>query len=219
MDWNQLFTDFRQRYEKCYCSVLLEGYKQPQIFFLDFVEQTKHAPLLHLRNDEVGEVILKYDDSYSDLTFKLPAIGLYNNLGTVVMVRRAYGRQFKKGICNGTIAISSIYEFIYSGWVWGPEKQLNESLVKVLFKPETTLSLMDGINALDKKLAVALSHEFAIGLSSKQEKSFILWYYENPIGMVDPQSNRIFLREPQFQQEFQDFVAKIQGTHDFTLLS
>jgi len=73
MDWEQLFNDFRQRYEGCYCNVLLEGHSSPRIFFLDFVEKTKAAPLLHLHNDEFGEVILKYDDSKSDVEFQLPA--------------------------------------------------------------------------------------------------------------------------------------------------
>jgi len=66
--------DFRQKYEGCYCQVLLEGYRIPKVFYLEHVEKTLAAPLLHLRNAEFGEVILKYDDSKSDVSFQLPFI-------------------------------------------------------------------------------------------------------------------------------------------------
>jgi len=219
MDWKQLYQDFKQKYEKCYCSVLLEGYNIPKVFYLEFVEETLKAPLLHLRNNEFGEVILKYDDSCSDVSFKLPNIGLYNSMGNVLMVRRLYQRQFKKGICTSTLYIKSIYQDIYSGFVSASEANLHESLVKILLQPTPTLSLKEGIDALDKVLATALSPEFAVGLSPRLDGVHILWYYENPIGLVDPVGHRIFLKENQFQQEFQDFVAKIRGADDFSIYS
>jgi hypothetical protein len=217
MNWEQLYTDFRQKYEGCYCQVLLEGYRTSKVFYLEHVEKTLAAPLLHLRNEEFGEVILKYDDSKSDVSFQLPEIGLYNYKNNVIMIRRQYLRQFRRGICNATIWISPIYSILYNGFSSSGEGKLNEGLTAAIVTPTPTISLKEAINALDKVLAICLSSEFALGLSTKLAgQDFILWYYENPVGTVDPVSRRVFLREGQFKQEYFDFTSKIQGEDDFT---
>lgn len=220
MNWEQLYNDFRQKYEGCYCNVLLEGYQTPRVFLLEYVEKTGKAPLLHLRNEEFGEVILKYDDSKSDMIFALPAIGLYNYRQSVVMIRRLYQRQFRRGICSATIQAMPIYNTIYSGFGIAGENLINEKLVTALTQPTTSISLKEGIDALEKVLATCLSSEFALGLPTRSTgKDFILWYYENPVGMVDPTARRIYLRENQFQQEFIDFISKIKGADDYTFHS
>lgn len=220
MNWEQLYLDFRQKYEGCYCSILLEGYRTPKIFYLEHVEKTRAAPLLHFRNEEFGEVILKYDDSKSDVSFELPTMGLYNYKNSVVAVRRHYMRQFRRGICNATIWTSPIYSSVYTGFGAAGEGQLCEELITAIMKPTPTISLKEGINALERVLAVCLSSEFAIGLSTRLAgQDFILWYYENPVGTVDPVARRLFLREEQFKQEFIDFASKIQGSNDYTFHS
>jgi len=188
---------------------------------LDFVEKTKGAPLLHLSNSEFGQVILKYDESHSNVEFKFPEIGLYNYRHNVIMVRRAYARQFKKGICNSTIEITSLYRVINSCFALAGEERWNEELAQIITTPCPTLSLKEGLDALNQNLAIALSQEFAIGHSTKDldGRIRILWYFENPIGTVDPSSGRIFLREKQFSQEFQDFIAQIRNISDYTIHS
>jgi len=220
MNWEQLHNDFRQKYEGCYCNVLLEGYKTSRVFMLDFVEKTEKAPLLHLRNDEFGEVILKYDDSKSDIEFKLPSIGLYNYRNMPIMVRRLYQRQFRRGICNATVYASPIYNGIYSGFGVAGEGHLSEAMVQVLNTPTSPISLKEGINALDRVLGICLSPEFALGLSPRNAgQELVLWYYENPVGTVDPSARRLYLKEEQFKQEFTDFVSQVEGADDFTIYS
>lgn len=223
MDWNQLFNDFRQKYEGCYCSIALEGCSTPQIFMLDLVEGTRDAkgqhaaPLLHFFNEDAGEIILKYGDSQSDIKFSLPRVGLFNYKDSVVMLRRAYSRQFKKGVCNGTITLKSIYGSIHNMFNSRGEDLLSEKMVKCFNVETKPITLQKGIDELKTKLAICLSHEFALGLSLNSNANYILWYYENPIGVVDPTIRRIYLRENQFKQEFQDFYSTIKGTNDFTL--
>lgn len=218
MDWKQLTSDFKQKYELSYCHVTLEGYTNPRVFWLDLVETTASAPLLHLHNRDVGEVILRYDDSKSDIEFKFPSIGLYNYRNAVIMVRRLYGRQWKKGVCGSTIRANPIYSQIASLFSIEDEGHVNEELITKISEPTPTISLTEGINVLDKALATCLSSEFALGLSTKDaHRAFILWYYENPIGMVDPETKRIYLRETQFKQEFNDFVTKIRGASEYSL--
>ena len=220
MNWEQLYSDFRQKYEGCFCQVLLEGYRTSKVFYLEHVEKTLAAPLLHFRNEEFGEVILKYDDSKSDISFQLPTLGLYNFKNNVVMVRRQYARQFRRGICNSTIWTTPIYSSIYSGFGSANEGKLGEALVTAIITPTKTISLKEGINALEQVLVICLSSEFALGLSTKLAgKDFILWYYENPVGTVDPVARRVFLREEQFKQEYLDFASKIQGADDYTFHS
>jgi hypothetical protein len=220
MDWHQLFNDFRQKYEGCWCTVLIEGHTIENIFHLDLVENVPgKAPLLHLRNSQLGEIILKYDDSKSDIHFVLPSIGLYNSKTGVIMARRNYGRQWKKGLCTGTVRLISIYGLIDELFNMLGETRLDETLVKILLKPTSTLTLEGAISKLKTRIAVCLSSEFALGLSlnEKTPNNYILWYYENPIGIVEYSSKRILLREPQFEQEFKDFANNMGGTSGFTI--
>lgn len=210
MDWKQLYTDFKAKYEQCYGLVTFEGHTKPQVFWLSMVEPTlldedrMGAPLLHFENPDVGEVILKYDDSTSDIEFKFPPIGLVNFQDEVYMVRRKFDRQWKGGACQGTIRVTNIYSSF--GFDHG---RLSCEFMEEALKPMRPISIAEGRRQLSTSLAVALSKEFAIGLSITNDPSPILFYYENPIGKIDEKTNSPILLENQFAQEFEDFTHSV----------
>lgn len=213
MDWKQLYTDFKAKYEHCYALVTFEGNRKSEVFWLSYVEPTSSskemtAPLLHFENEHTGEVILKYDDSTSDVEFKFPPIGLvpYNN--QVFMVRRKFERQWKGGVCNSTLRVDNIYGKLG----WQTDGLCSEFLTEA-FKSIKPLSIAEGLKQLTTSVAVPLSKEFAIGLSVTSDESPILFYYENPIGKIDLGSNSPILLENQFSQEFEDFTHSV-ATHE-----
>lgn len=208
MDWKQLSADFKQKYEGCWCHVTFENSKKDDIFWLSEVDVgSGRAPYLHLENEEVGEIILKYDGSKSDVEFKMPTVGLHQWKDQVFMLRRGYLRQWKAGLCQATMTPTNIYSRLFDGI--GMRDEWSESLVRAVFQPQPTISIKQAVESLDDKLAIAISEEFAIGQSVTDAMEFLVFYYENPIGTLNPTSHRVVLREKQFQQEFEDFTRKI----------
>lgn len=206
MDWKQLGSDFKQKYEHCFCNITLEGRTKPELFYLEQVDvNVKESPFLCFTNNRVGSVILRYDDSKSDLDFSFPPIGLISVDGQVFMVRRRHERQWKSGVCANTIDCFDIYSRIDSHGILLHRVSLDFPLVAAMYSPRPARSLRTAVSLLSKHVAMPLSSEFAVGLPLTSSEEFILFYYENPIGTVNPSTEKVVLKELQFIQEFEDF--------------
>lgn len=208
LDWEQLCKDFQQKYEETFCFVKIEG-AEPELCLIKEVESTGKAPAIHIFSERIGDILLKYDTSYSDIEFRYPEVGLFSYEKQVYYVNKLYNRQWKKGPGFQTIRLTNLYND------WGfPTLPITIATLTAAFQPRTLVSIEEGLSKLrgDKCLSVPLSHEFAIGLSSFRSRNPILWYMSNPIGIVDEDRRQIAFKERSFYQEFKDYLNKAPST-------
>lgn len=216
MDWKQLATDFKQKYEHCWCLVKLEDFSKEEVFYLSEVEvREKEAPWLSLENNTYGEITLKYDVTKSDIEFKMPEVGLHQFDTRVVYLRKEYFRQWKAGLCKGTMTAVDIYSDLLEGGYIEYREPWEEPLVRTVFAPQKPLLIKEALNQLAKKAAVALSRDFALGQPLTESEQYIIFYRSNPIGFFNPHSRQVVLKESQFEQEFQDFLRNINETAEY----
>lgn len=217
MDWKQVSADFRAKYEGCYCFVTVEGEVTPRLYYLSEVEHSSKAPMLYLHNDITGTIILKYDDSKSDIEFKMPEIGLFGYNNKTYMLRRKHDRQWKGTLSRHTMSVVDIYGALDSTRSIIVSPSWTDELVLAMFEPRPTLSIQQGITKLKTAVSVPLSSQFAIGRSLTENPDYILFYYESPIGLVSSKDGTVVLKETQFKQEFNDFISSIGGFRDYEI--
>lgn len=219
MDWKQLSIDFKAKYEGCWAHITLDGRSQPEVFFLGMVDHAPNeAPRLHFDNDTTGEIMLNYANSSTDIEFKFPPVGLANMPDKrVAMIRKRHERQWRGGTCPSTVTCFDIYGFIFP---INSEFMFSQVNVEAMFQPRQLLSVREGIKKLNEgHVAVALSSEFALGCSPTDDENILLFFHENPIGILNEAQQYIRFKESQFKQEFEDFRNKIPGVERYDIRS
>lgn len=202
-NWELITQDFKQKYEGTYCYIQL--HEKNELFYLEEVEaRLDSAPYLRLTNNKFGNILVKYTTE-QDIDFSFPNLGVFQYNNSVLILFRNYLRQWKKGACNSTLNVIDPYApFIYNPWSTGG--RLKFEILENAFKPRKYVKLSEALKVLKNgtHLSIALSETFFIGLSLLSDKSPILWYLENPIGVIENET--IVLYESQFQQELEDFL-------------
>jgi hypothetical protein len=211
LDWELLFKDFQQKYEDTFCYVSIEG-NQPELCQIKNIEKTGGAPSIHIYSENVGDILLKYDTSYSDIDFRYPEIGLFEFQKQVLYIHKLHNRQWKKGPGFQTLQVSNLYK-PFGGF----SPKLNLELMKAALAPRLSISIDQGLYKLntDAYLSVALSSEFAIGLSTTNQTNPLFWYMNHPIGVID--GFKIVLNAKMFYQEVVDYLSKYSYEYSINL--
>src|SRR5688572_17607554 len=112
-NWNQIADDFQQKYVGTFCRYLSPLTKRKEVFMVSAVMYNGDAPFdFTLYNPNKGEIMLTYDTD-ADIDFSYPETGYFQHGKFAYFFRRRNARQWKKGICDGTVRIEWPYETIY----------------------------------------------------------------------------------------------------------
>lgn len=202
---DQLYVDFKQRYEHTYIRTQFPQSPTKDVFFVESVKQGEKYPILCLRNDKVGAVQLNYD-SESKILFDAPPLGYFwFDHKVALLYRRLSTRQWKRGICAGNSVITNGY----MNHLWIINVPLSLVTLEAAYQHqhatfETAIDLLSSIKAL----SIPLSDHLAIGLSPLADGLLIVWYEDTPIAKYHLTACRLHLFEKHFEQEVTDYFRK-----------
>lgn len=197
-DWRQLHADFQQRHQETWTFVQLPH--GADIFFITSIDRPSLEPVITLKNENQGQIVLNYDSS-CELQFKFPKIGYFNHNGNIALYfRRKSAKRFKRGVCKENSQIISPYSSMF-----GFNVPFVEATLRSAFNPQYPV-WPDAIDSLKGKvLSVALSPELAVGNSfSSEEQRPILWFNTKPVAVAEGVS-KVIVYEDIFKQEVVDY--------------
>lgn len=208
-NWEQVTTDFRQKFEHTYIRVSLKEDWPLEVFRVGKVVAGKPAYLI-LRNNNWGEIKINYDTEL-EVSFEFPKVGYFalDNKSAGIFTR-AFLRQWKRGLCDQTGTFVSPY----ACFGVNHHPSFNEETVRAAFQPQALCPIYQAANmlALGSHLSVPLSNCFSLGLTVKENNNLLLWFLEQPIGEYIKKSNTIKLHTAQIEQEVKDFLVQTGET-------
>ena len=205
INFQQLNTDFQQRYEGSYIRIRFPNTTDKIVFYVEKITLGKSYPLLHLINDTFGRVQLNYD-SETDMFFKRPKTGYFWYQQKVALFYRKLSlRQWRRGVCLNNSQITSDY----SQMIFIPTIGLNTECLDSAYKREiipfpTAYQLIKTQQAL----SVPFSYKLAVGLNVTEKTTPIIWFETTPIAEIHNEGTIILVHEKHFMQEIMDFVHK-----------
>ncbi len=203
-DWAQVTADFRQKFQRCYVNVVLEGRSEKELFYVKEVQDvTESPPELHLYNPNTGTIVLKYDTA-SSLHFDYPELGFFFYINEALLCLKKVERQYARGFGPSTCKVHSPYS-VYCPYVHVPP--MNFDMAAAAFQPLQPIKIADAVKTLleEKIISLPLSRELALGQQlTAVNNQFLVWWYDNPIGVYT--EGRFDIFEKAFVQEVTDYL-------------
>lgn len=213
MDWELIGKDFVQKYKDTFLRVRFNENDTLHIVHVDEIELNPIS--IRVSNNKIGTIILDYQTD-AEFDFTYPELGYFNYRGMAVLFDKRHQRQWRRGICDNTVAFSLPYSNWWgSGWNWGP----SFGKLTAAFRPRPLLlPISHAIEMLDggKFLSVPLSRDMALGLPiTAKGKNYLLFFRESVIASVvnGKKSKTIALSESQFRQEVIDLLNQTGESH------
>ena len=205
INFQQLNTDFQQRYEGSYIRIRFPHTPNKVVFYVDKITLGTSYPLLHLINDTYGRIQLNYD-SETDMFFKHPPTGYFwHQQKLALFYRKLSTRQWRRGVCANNSQITSDYSYIISIPTIGLTTECLDSAYK---REIVTFSKAYKLIQTQQALSVPFSYKFSLGLNITEKTTPIIWFETTPIAEIYNEGSVIMVHEKHFMQEVMDFVKK-----------
>lgn len=194
--------DFRKRYKGTYV-------------FLHFNEKDHLVRYDHDNEEDFcfyspiyGDILVDEDTARNQLSIRFPNTGLYNLRGTVHEFSRLPARQWKRAPCMENTNFHPLLNNINCRET---KIALADDIPENLFYPIFPDNIDQALGKL--KLAIALSHDFAISQSTTgKHNEFLFWFRSQPIGFLYPETRSIKVMYRPLLQEVIDFLKKKEYT-------
>jgi hypothetical protein len=213
VNWEQVGTDFKQKYEGCFCRYESPINAKKEVFqLIQVVVSGNKPPDLTLFNKRAGELFLTYSTE-AELDFMFPEVGYFQHGKEALLFGKRYERQWKKGINEGTARIDFPYNDVFGGFA--PREISCESLESA-FLPQPTISLSMGMAELTarKWVSVVLGKQWALGCGKTPNVKW-LWFDSEPVAEVE--GNQIRCKVEPFNQEIKDYL-RMTGEHGYLVV-
>lgn len=207
-NWQQITTDFQQKYYQTYVEVVLNG-RLPTIFFIKEIIQTHEGPPeLILWNDLDGQVLLKYDTDSGEIHFNYPEVGFFSHNGQAWLCFRKHDRRWIRGVCDGTIDIRNPYYPFYPFVL-----RFNCQVVSDMFKPLEIFTILEATRVLKNTtiISIPLTRELALGQDVREGNQFLLWFHQHPIATLFNET--LTMKSTHFTQEIKDYLRQTGQEH------
>lgn len=199
-NWQQVSADLRQKYEHTFVWVTTQSGEE-ELFFIERITENNAKPIMQLRNNSSGSIILNYDTSCT-ISFRFPDTGFFWHEKEALIFQRFSARRYKKGIAADNSEIYGPYDSFSKARV----RNMTEEMLLSAFKPWFP-SYLGAVKILEEQHAacVPLNRHIAIGLSPDRDLvgSHIIWAMEIPVAVVV--ENRVEIKEAHFKQEILDY--------------
>lgn len=188
MDFQQLTSDFAQRYLNTY--VWLQQRNEPEeLVVIQKVDgdSDEGFPLVQFHSDELGTNSVRYDTDCV-FKFKRPPVGVFQYGKHALLISRTEKQQYSKGVSSHTYQIRPVFHRYISkanmlsgnGW----SRALKASYSPKFYSWNTAIGKLNAKEAS----SVALSSRFSL-VQGLDKKAFNLYHYHYIIGKVDVDGN------------------------------
>lgn len=196
--------DIRKKYRNTFCFLELNGKKHLAEFTDDNGENN-----FYFKSPDFGEIIVDKETVDTCLTHKFPENGLYNVQGTAVDFVRYPERQWKRAPYQDNCRINSILSAI--GVSLPIRFVINLHNLEEIYQEKYPSDLETALGSL--KYSIALNKNFAVSLSTKDDRNeYLLWFRNQPIGTVKQKEKEVLVHYHVLYQEVQDFIRTQEPT-------
>lgn len=206
MNINEIMHDFRRRWEQGFVWVEHPESKEESLFYVDRIadDQIK-VGTIELSSPEYGKILLNMGTAHT-LKFKYPPIGVYQNGMDAYIFRRRPERQYKHGIYHGNSSITLVHHKM-TGRVPRTEA-LKFDDVLAAFNGEK-YPFAEALRMLGSGIfrSVALQRNWSLCLSPVDKESYVLLYWDTPVGTVD--RNGVVLHI--YEKQFESVIEQVKG--------
>lgn len=168
--------------------------------------------LVSLELHDGGIVSGSYPRILGQLTLEIPDSGYFNYNGFALYLFKVPARQWRRGMCSENCELYNPFRRLFKESVYRPMFGITtaNSIFKKNYKsPEQAIELLS-----TKKLAsCALNRTLALSKSPMVDKSLLLWYKTNPVGLVH--HDKFYVLDELHEQEITDELTR-SGFHSWT---
>jgi len=200
--------DIRKKYRNTFCFLELNGKKHLAEYTEDNGDNN-----FYFRSPDFGEIIVDKETVDTCLTHKFPENGLYNVQGTAVDFVRYPERQWKRAPYHDNCRITSILASI--GVSLPLRFIVNLHNLEEIYQEKYPSDLEEALFSL--KYSVAINKNFAVSHSTMDNRNeYLLWFKNQPVGVVKHQEKEIEVQYTPLFQEVQDFIRTQEPTWQLT---
>ena len=213
IDWLQFGEDFKQKYEGTFCRYVSPITNKKEVFKIFQVSPKENSgPTITLFNNRAGELYLNYSTE-AELDFTYPETTYFIHENKALLFRRAYQRQWKKGLCNSTAWISFPYDTIFPT----VHPQIHEDMVVSLFTERPFLVTIDEAKTKLSKdfISYPLTNNLALGLSKVRDTHW-LWFDHHALAEI-LENGHILVYMKEYIQEIKDYLKRTKSDGRFTI--
>ena len=189
----ETIEDFTRKYQGCFLYITING----RAILARYQDANEDGNLVFTTN-EVGQVLLRRENVFTNVHFIFPDRGMYNINGQAVLFSRVAARQWKRAPCKANCGFFTVMN----------RSELEQPLlsfgtVEQLFLPEYP-SLEKAITLLKTRFNVAITKNISISNTPTNDYDVIIWWNLRPIATV--KDNLITCIDLDFQEELIDFI-------------
>lgn len=192
---DEIIGEFRRKYQHSYIFVEFpeESSCKEELFYVEAIEiEGNGKAFLHLRSDHLGKILLNINSDHT-LKFKSPPCGVFQHEKDAYYFRRIPARQWQRGVCEANSSCLAVHKkYIRFG-----DGHLSYGLVKDAFARQVFdyRTAKDFIISGDLR-SVALADNFSLVANLVGQAGFMLFFWECPIAIIEPNKGVIILQEP-----------------------
>jgi len=205
LNLQQVANDFEKKYAGTYAQAISVG-RDPYIVKIENVEYNEGECFITIRSQEFGITRIKYDTDELELDFTMFPLGYFNYNGFAIYSYRSFERQWKRGMCPGTMRFLNPMAKYSSH---AEKASINHSTL-VYLRDVKYLKLTEVIELLRGNYIVSIAVRPDWMLSKdirKDSEVSLLWYRNLPVATVPIVGEpKVIVKEPFMLQEINDFL-------------